>query len=65
MLYLTTFINKKNGYPGIKGCKVFSQRHFPNLATFQILQFPKQQLPKEKVRPSEAPQAAMGAERCH
>ena len=53
-------------------CQVFSQRHFPkgdfpndNLLSgnFQIVEFPNRQLPKGQVMPSDAPQAAMGAER--
>ena len=38
---------------------VFSQRHFNLARRIPNVQFPKRQLPKGQVRPSEAPQAAM------
>ena len=41
-----------------KGVRHFTQRHFPKG------QYPKWQLTKGYVRPSETPEAAMGAERC-
>ena len=48
----------------IKWCQVISQRYFSKgdfpCGNFPNVQFPKRQLPKSQVRPSDAPQAAIG-----